>query len=84
MVEQVSNTEKLIGMIIKILQVMGILFIAYIVFIITVIVFYSFSDKTKESYIEGIKVQCSIDENDHIINVSSDRCFNCFKQTKKI
>ena len=83
LVEKVSNTEKLAGIIIKILKVIGILFIVYLVFILVAIISYSFV-RTSESHIEGVEMQCSIDDNDYIINVASDGYFNCSNCPKQI
>lgn len=41
LVEKVSNTEKLAGLIIKILKIIGILFIVYVVIIILSIIFFT-------------------------------------------
>ena len=86
LVEKVSNTEKLAGMIIKILKGVGILFIAYIVFIIGAIAFLFIFGKPKESFVEEIEMQCSIEEKDYVINIGSDgyfNCSNCSKQMQK-
>ncbi len=76
-IEKVSNTERLAGIIIKILKIIGILSIIYVVLIVVAIISYTFTGATSETHIEGIEMQCSIDENDYIINVASDGYFNC-------
>lgn len=86
LVEKVSNTEKLAGMIIKILKVAGIIFIIYIVLIVIAIISFQFIGSSKASNIEQIEMECSINENDYIISIGSDgyfNCSNCPKQMQK-
>lgn len=85
-VEKISNTEKLAGIIIKLLKVIGILFIVYVVLIVVAIISFTFVDKTTESYTESVEIQCSSDEKDYIIDIGSDgyfNCSNCSKQMQK-
>lgn len=86
LVEKVSNTEKLAGMIIKILKVAGIVFIIYVVLIVIAIISFQFIGTSKASNIEQVEMECSINENDYIISIGSDgyfNCSNCPKQMQK-
>lgn len=78
LVEKVSNTEKLAGIIIMILKVLGILFLIYVVLIVIAFValtFYS-ADKMK-SVRTSVSMICSLDENKYIIKVGSDEVYEC-------
>lgn len=86
LVEKVSNTEKLAGIIIKILKVAGIVFIIYVVLIVIAIISFQFIGSSKASNIEQVEMECSINENDYIISIGSDgyfNCSNCHKQMQK-
>lgn len=86
LVEKVSNTEKLAGMIIKILRVIGILFI--VMFVINIVAFVLFAAFKKEgvisSKVDSVTINCSIGENDYQITVASDAYFNCSNCSKGI
>lgn len=84
LVEKVSNTEKLAGIIIKILKVLGILFIIYIVFLVIAILSYSVIDRDIVTNTEEIELQCQIAESDYIINVATDGYFNCSNCPKEL
>lgn len=86
LVEKVSNTEKLAGMIIKILKLAGIVFIIYVVLIVIAIISFQFIGSSKASNIEQVEMECSINENDYMISIGSDgyfNCSNCPKQMQK-
>lgn len=86
LVEKVSNTEKLAGIIIKILKVAGIVFIIYVVLIVIAIISFQFIGSSKASNIEQVEMECSINENDYIISIGSNgyfNCSNCPKQMQK-
>ena len=82
LVEKVSNTEKLAGLIIKILKVMGILFIVGFVAIILLGVFFGSRQSSKtEKTEQTVQLSCVLnnekyeylieyDENDNIIDAS--------------
>ncbi len=82
LVEKVSNTEKLAGLIIKILKVMGILFIVGFVAIILLNVFFGSRQSSKTEQTEQtVQLSCTInnekyeylieyDQNDNIIDAS--------------
>lgn len=82
LVEKVSNTEKLAGLIIKILKVMGILFIVGFVVIILLSVFFGSRQSSKtEKTEQTVQLSCVLnnekyeylieyDQNDNIIEAS--------------
>ena len=82
LVEKVSNTEKLAGLIIKILKVMGILFIVGFVTIILLSVFFGSRQSSKtEKTEQTVQLSCVLnnekyeylieyDQNDNIIDAS--------------
>lgn len=85
LVEKTSNTEKLAGMIIKILKIIGILFIIFIVVNLLLIVIFNISRKSIiVSNVDSIEMNCSINDNDYLIEVGSDGYFNCSNCTKKM
>lgn len=85
LVEKTSNTEKLAGIIIKILKVIGILFVIFIVINLVLIVIFNISRKSIiVSNVDSVKMNCSIDNNDYLIEVGSDGYFNCSNCSKKM
>ena len=82
LVEKVSNTEKLAGLIIKILKIMGILFIVGFVAIILLSVFFGSRQSSKtEKTEQTVQLSCVLnnekyeylieyDQNDNIIDAS--------------
>ena len=82
LVEKVSNTEKLAGLIIKMLKVMGILFIVGFVAIIILSVFFGSRQSSKtEKTGQTVQLSCALnnekyeylveyDQNDNIIDAS--------------
>lgn len=86
LVEKVSNTEKLAGIIITILRVIGILFVVFLVIdIISLILFAVIrKDGVIESKTTEIEMLCSIKEDDYIINVGSDGYYNCSNCSKEL
>ena len=92
LVEKVSNTEKLAGLIIKILKVMGILFIVGFVTIILLSVFFGSKQSSKtEKTEQTVQLSCVLnnekyeylieyDQNDNIIEASgSEYIINIIK-----
>ena len=93
LVEKVSNTEKLAGLIIKILKVMGILFIVGFVVIILLSVFFGSRQSSKtEKTEQTVQLSCVLnnekyeylieyDQNDNIIDASgSEYIINIVKE----
>ena len=82
LVEKVSNTEKLAGLIIKILKVMGILFIVGFAAIILLSIFFGSRQSSKtEKTEQSVQLSCALnnekyeylieyDQNDNIIDAS--------------
>jgi len=85
-VEKVSNTELLAGIIIKILKAIGILFLAFLIIDIIALILFTVVRKShiNESITEEIEMTCSINEEDYIINIGSDGYFNCSNCSKEI
>ena len=92
LVEKVSNTEKLAGLIIKILKVMGILFIVGFVVVILLSVFFGSRQSSKiEKTEQTVQLSCVLnnekyeylieyDQNDNIIDASgSEYIINIIK-----
>lgn len=88
LINKVSNTEKLAGLIIKILKVLGILFIVYIIFVVIFCVaafFYTFSS-TSDNVESSATTICSIDNNKYEIEFGTNghfRCDNCSDKMRK-
>ena len=88
LVEKVSNTEKLAGLVLKILKWLGIFFVVILVIdIISLILFVYVKDDNggmDVNHTEEVELQCSIDEKDFIITIGSDGYFNCSNCSKEI
>lgn len=85
-VEKVSNTEKLAGIIIKILKFIGILFLVFLIIdIISLILFTVLRTNTMtETETQEIEMICSIDNEEYVITIGSDGYFNCSNCPKEI
>lgn len=83
LLNKVSNTEKLAGMIIKILKVFGVIFVIYIVFIvIAMIVLGIYSYKTKGKIDVGnvassATMICTLNKEKYQIEFGTNNYFNC-------
>lgn len=78
LVEKVSNTEKLAGIIIKILKFVGITFLVLIVIeVIAFILFAALKQEPISSVVEEVTLTCSLNDKDYLITVGSDAYFNC-------
>lgn len=79
-VEKISNTEKLAGMIIKILKVAGIVFLAMIVIelvvLVCAIIFYSPAVVEEKTGNKG-ELTCVVGEDKFIIEIEHNGIFNC-------
>lgn len=85
LVEKVSNTEKLAGIIIKILKVIGIAFLVmFVVDVIAFILFAAVKKEVKPEHVTSATINCSIGEEDYLIEVASDAYFNCSNCGKQI
>lgn len=92
LMNKVSNTEKLAGMIIKILKVFGIIFIIYIVFIVIAMIvlgIYSFKKDGKietDNVISSATMICTLNKEKYQIELGTDdyfKCDNCSSDMKK-
>ena len=80
-VEKVSNTEKLAGIIIKILKVFGILIILYIVLMFIGVIAFTIIRKESNTQIKNEAItatlNCSIEDENYTITIGEDAYFNC-------
>lgn len=84
-IEKVSNTEKLAGMIIKVIKITGIFLITLL--IIDVIALIAFSVIRKEnmtSTVTATTLYCTLENNEYKIDIGSDAYFNCSNCSTKI
>lgn len=74
-VEKVSNTEKLAGIIIKILKVLGILVIAFILLMIFLIVFFNIDNNgLRDNTIVGkYELNCTLDNENYAYSVEYNK-----------
>lgn len=88
LVEKVSNTEKLAGLILKVLKWLGIIFIIVLIIDFASLVLFTYVKDYKGGVvvdmIEEVELQCSIDEKDFIITIGSDGYFNCSNCSKSL
>lgn len=75
LVEKVSNTEKLAGLIIKILKVMGVLLLVYFVLMIVALILFNVPESSikVEQGTETIYLECSLDGKDYSYLIESDK-----------
>lgn len=73
-IEKVSNTEKLAGIIIKILKIIGIAFIVF--FIIDIVAFILFAS-TGTKVESGATTICKIENNQYEIELGTNKYFRC-------
>lgn len=89
LIQKVSNTEKLAGIIIKILKVFGIIIIVYIVIMLLTIIglgIYSFNKNDNPNVKSSATTICSIDDKKYEIEFGTDnyfRCDECSNEMKK-
>lgn len=74
-VEKVSNTEKLAGIIIKILKAFGILIIAFVLLMVFLIIIFSIdNDRTRDNTIVGkYEIKCTLDNEDYVYSVEYNK-----------
>ncbi len=83
LVERVSNTEKLAGIIIKILKGIGIVIGLYFVLILIAVILFA-ADHTTTGNSHSITTYCSMDSQDYSITIGSDGYFNCSNCNKNL
>ena len=88
LVEKVSNTEKLAGLVLKILKWLGIVFIVFLIIdVVSLLLFVYFKSNkggVDTNMTHEVELQCSIEEKDYIITVGSDGYFNCSNCSKEL
>ena len=87
LVEKVSNTEKLAGMIIKILKVVGFVFVGYIIFMIIAVIglgIYTVAKKDNANVESSATTICSIDNKKYQIEFGTNNYFKCDNCTEKM
>lgn len=84
LVEKVSNTEKLAGIIIKILKVIGILFLVLLVIDILSLILFTVIEKNNFTVMEA-SINCTLaGDNYYTITVSSNEEFSCLNCSEEI
>lgn len=70
-VEKISNTEKLAGIIINILKVFGILILAFVLLMVFLIIIFSIdNDRMRDNTIVGkYEIKCTLDNEDYVYEV---------------
>ena len=85
LVEKVSNTEKLAGLVLRVAKWIGVCFIIMLVVDFVSLIIFSFNkDSLEVKKSEGIALQCTLNEKDYFIEVGSDGYFNCSNCSKEI
>lgn len=85
LVEKISNTERLAGIIINILKFVGIAFIVMLVINIIIFVIFNVTrTEVSSSGVEEATINCNLNNNDYLITVGSDAYFNCSNCSKDI
>lgn len=84
-VEKISNTEKLAGLVIKILKVIGILLIIFVIInIIMLILFTCFRKESTNTDNKSVILNCSIENEQYQITIGDDNYFNCPNCSKEM
>ena len=88
LVEKVSNTEKLAGLVLKVLKWLGIAFIVVLIIDIASLILFTYVKVNKGcvgvNMTQEVELLCSIEEKDYMITVGSDDYFNCSNCSKEI
>ncbi len=81
LVEKVSNTEKLSGLILKILKWLGIFFVIILIIDIVSLMLFAYVKNNKGGVdvnaVLEVELECVFDDKNFIITVDSDGYFNC-------
>ena len=87
LVEKVSNTEKLAGLVLKGLKCLGIIFIIVLIIDIVSLILFTYIKNNNGgvdvNMTEEVEIQCSMEE-DYVITVGSDGYFNCSNCSKEL
>ena len=88
LVEKVSNTEKLAGLVLRVLKCLGVIFIIVLIIDIASLILFTYVKDNKGgvdvNMTQEVELQCSIEDNDYIITVGSDGYFNCSNCSKDL
>ncbi len=87
LMNKISNTERLAGMIIKILKVIGIVFIGYIIFMIVAVIglgIYTVAKKDNPNVESSATTVCSIDNENYQIEFGTNNYFKCDNCSKEM
>ena len=88
LVEKVSNTEKLAGLVLKILKWLGIVFVVLLIIDVLALILFTYIRSNKGgvdvNMTQEVELQCSIEENDYIITIADDGYFNCSNCSKEL
>lgn len=79
-----GNTEKLAGIVMKILKVIGVVLILFVVVDIIAFILFVAIKSQSEQYSETLKLSCSIDDSDYLLEVGMDGYFNCSNCPKEM
>ena len=74
-VEKVSNTEKLAGLVLKVLKWLGIIFIIFLVIDVVALILFSASGNFVEYH--GASIICEIEDKEYEIEFGTDKKFSC-------
>lgn len=79
LVEKVSNTEKLAGLVLKIIKFIGIAFVVLLIIDIVAFILFAFvkGHDTTPTKVDEVEIACTLNESDYVITVGSDGYFNC-------
>ena len=87
LMNKISNTERLAGIIIKILKVIGFVFIGYIIFMIIAVIglgTYTVAKKDNANVESSATTICSIDNKKYQIEFGTNNYFKCNNCSKKM
>ena len=88
LVEKVSNTEKLAGLVLKVLKWLGIFFVVILIIDIVSLILFTYVKSNNGgldvNMTQEVELQCSIEEKDFVITVGSDGYFNCSNCSKEL
>lgn len=85
-IQKVSNTEKLAGIIIKILKVLGILMLTSIVFtIVSIVTFTAIRQNVSVTHEKtSIGIEEYVGDKTYSMEISTDGTFNCYEMPKEM
>lgn len=85
LVQKMSNTERLAGLIIKLIKGFGILFLIFVIIdVIALCLFMVMRKRTTVSSSEEVTLQCQVANQAYLISIGSDGYFNCSNCNKKM